>query len=69
MSYQQLSLHERYQIQVLSRSGASQADIARELDRAASTVSRELARNRNTDTMYGQTYYAHFARTRQRDDA
>lgn len=45
MKYRQLSLDERYQIQALLRAHYSQAEIARELGRSASTISRELSRN------------------------
>ncbi len=44
-TYSQLSLDERYQIQTLVKRRYSQAEIARELDRSPSTISRELARN------------------------
>ena len=45
MKYRQLSLDERYQIQALLRAHCSQSEIARELGRSSSTISRELARN------------------------
>jgi len=45
MRYRQLSLDERYQIQALLRARWSQAEIARELGRNPSTISRELSRN------------------------
>lgn len=45
MSYRQLSLDERYQIQTLRHQGFTQVAIARVLDRDPSTVSRELRRN------------------------
>jgi IS30 family transposase len=47
MSYQQLTLEERYQIQAMLRAHHSQADIARELGRSPSTISREVRRNRD----------------------
>lgn len=47
MSYRQLSRSERYQIQVMVRMGASNATIARFLERSPSTISREVRRNRN----------------------
>jgi transposase, IS30 family len=45
MNYQQLTLDERYQLQALRKSGSSRAEIARELGRHPSTISRELRRN------------------------
>jgi transposase, IS30 family len=45
MSYRQLTLDERYQIQALLKLHSSPADIARELGRHSSTISRELSRN------------------------
>lgn len=45
MSYQQLTLDERYQISTLSRQNLSPAEIARRLGRHRSTITRELARN------------------------
>lgn len=46
MSYQQLTLDERYQIQALLKLKCSPADIARRLGRHRSTICRELLRNR-----------------------
>jgi IS30 family transposase len=45
MSYRQLTLDERYQLQTLIRQGFTQTEIARELGRDPSTVSREIRRN------------------------
>ena len=45
MNYTHLTREERYQIHVLRRQGLSCADIARELHRHRSTISRELKRN------------------------
>jgi transposase, IS30 family len=45
MSYRQLTLDERYQIQSLHAQGFTQVEIGRELGRHASTISRELRRN------------------------
>ena len=45
MSYRQLTLEERYQIQALVRLHSSQAEIARVLGRNPSTICRELRRN------------------------
>lgn len=44
--YHQLSQEERYTLTALLRSHHSHADVARELKRSPSTISRELARNR-----------------------
>jgi IS30 family transposase len=46
--YQQLSQQERYIITACSISHLSKAETARRLGRSASTISRELARNRRT---------------------
>jgi IS30 family transposase len=45
-TYRQLTLEERYHIQVYLKVGCSQAETARRLGRHPSTVSRELLRNR-----------------------
>jgi transposase, IS30 family len=44
-SYTQLSLHQRYQIQVLLQAGKNQGQIAELLGRSPSTISRERKRN------------------------
>jgi IS30 family transposase len=49
MSYAHLSQHERYQIQHLHRGGFSSNEIAEQIERSASTVSRELCRNGEED--------------------
>ncbi len=46
MNYTHLTTEERYQIESLLREGFSQNKIARRLGRSASTLSRELKRNR-----------------------
>jgi IS30 family transposase len=46
MSYRQLTLDERYHIQVHLKERLSQVEIARRLGRHPSTISRELKRNR-----------------------
>lgn len=46
MKYRQLTSEERYLISAFRTEGHSQAQIAARLSRAASTISRELARNR-----------------------
>jgi IS30 family transposase len=45
MNYRQLTLDERYQIQILLKLQTTPAEIARQLGRHRSTISRELARN------------------------
>jgi len=45
MTYQQLTLDERYQIHVLLKLKTTPAEIARQLGRHRSTISRELRRN------------------------
>ena len=49
MTHRQLTLEERYHIQVLLKD-LSQAEIARRLRRSASTISRELRRNEDSFT-------------------
>jgi IS30 family transposase len=48
MTYHQLTEQERYRITAQKMLGISQAEIARDLGRHASTISRELKRNRTT---------------------
>jgi IS30 family transposase len=56
MTYAQITLEERYAISALRKLGYSGAAIARELQRAPSTVSREVRRNAwRTD---GRSYWA-----------
>jgi transposase, IS30 family len=45
MTYRQLTLDERYQVQTLRAQGFSRAALAKQLGRHASTISRELRRN------------------------
>lgn len=45
MSYHELSIEERIQIQLGQLQGLTQRAIARMLDRSPSTISRELRRN------------------------
>ena len=45
MSYSQLTEYERYQIYALKKAGLLQKDIAEQLKRSTSTISRELKRN------------------------
>jgi IS30 family transposase len=66
MSYRQLTLDERYHIQVHLQERRSQAEIARRLGRHPSTISRELKRNYDREVM--AMYFADDAdrATRQR---
>ena len=48
MQYHQITSEERYAIAALRRQGCSARAIARDLGRAPSTISREVARNRRT---------------------
>ena len=48
MKYRQITSEERYAIAALRRQGLSVRAIARDLGRAPSTISREVARNRRT---------------------
>jgi transposase, IS30 family len=51
--YHQLTREERYNITSLRMAGFSQAEIARRIGRSASTICRELQRNRTThDGLY-----------------
>jgi transposase, IS30 family len=65
MQYRQITSEERYAIAALRRQGYSARAIARDLGRAPSTISREVARNRRT---HDGGYRAHTAceRTRAR---
>ncbi|MEI6896680.1 MAG: helix-turn-helix domain-containing protein [Psychromonas sp.] len=45
MNYKQLTQEERYQIYAFKKAGKSQKEIANELTRSASSISRELKRN------------------------
>lgn len=46
MNYTHLTREERYQIYALKKAGHTQSEIAKELERSPSTISRELSRNR-----------------------
>ncbi|MBU2708434.1 IS30 family transposase [Zooshikella marina] len=46
MNYNQLTEHERYQIYSLLKAGLNQKEIAKNLERNPSTISRELMRNK-----------------------
>jgi IS30 family transposase len=56
LHYGQLSLEERYQIASLQAEGRSIRQIAADLDRTPSTISRELKRNRGIEVGYKPTY-------------
>ncbi len=45
MSYNQLTENERYQIDAFIKAGFTQKEIADQLERSSSTISRELKRN------------------------
>ena len=69
MQYRQITSGERYAIAALRRQGLSLRAIARDLGRAPSTLSRELARNRSSQGRYTPTKadsYAHARRRRVR---
>lgn len=55
--YHHFTLEERENLQALLREGKSIRQIARELGRAASSISRELARNKSVNDKY-QPWYA-----------
>jgi IS30 family transposase len=62
----QITLHERYAISILKQQGLSMRAIARQLGRAPSTISRELARNRTRhDGAYRYERADSYARARR----
>lgn len=61
-----LTLHERYQIQVLLRFGACREKIAQSIGRDRSTIDREIRRNRGSDGPYQADRADAFARARLR---
>ena len=63
--YDQLSLDERCTIAQLREAGQSIAEIAADLDRAPSTISRELKRNTGIQLGYKPTYANDQARARR----
>ncbi|MEA2749194.1 MAG: transposase, family [Myxococcales bacterium] len=65
MSYQQLTLDERYQVQALHALGFTQVDIGRRLGRHASTISRELRRNVRVAARYDASRAQAAARRRR----
>ena len=53
MKYTQITPEERYRLAALRKQGCSQADMARDLGRSPSSISREFRRNvRSYDTQY-----------------
>jgi IS30 family transposase len=65
MSYRQLTLDERYQVQTLHALGFAQVDIGRTLGRHASTISRELRRNVRVAARYDASAAQAAARRRR----
>ena len=65
MEYKQLSEYERFRIAHLQAAGASQRQIAAALDRAPSTVARELKRNGTPAGRYAPDYAHLAARSRR----
>ena len=63
--YQQLSLDERCELARLQADGCSVRQIAAALDRAPSTISREIARNRGRQVGYKATYAEEQAQARR----
>jgi len=63
--YEQLSLEERCTIARLSQAGQTIRQIAAALDRAPSTIARELKRNRRTQGGYAPAYADQQARSRR----
>jgi transposase, IS30 family len=64
-SYDQLSLEDRCEIARLQAAGRSVREIAADLDRAPSTISRELSRNSGRQTGYKPTYAQEQAKARR----
>lgn len=63
MNYTHLTQSERYQIAILNKAGHDQSEIARVMNRHASTISRELRRNRGQRS-YRPKQAHEFSRTR-----
>lgn len=63
--YRQLTPEERHTIQIMTQAGSSPAEIARALGRAASTVGRELTRNRKGEAAYDHAQAQGMARHRR----
>jgi len=56
--YKHFTLKERFALDTLLRAGYDQEDIAQEMARSPSTISREISRNSSLDRSYNP-YYAH----------
>ena len=65
MEYKQLSGYERFRIAHLQAAGTSQRQIAAALDRAPSTVARELTRNATPAGRYAPDYAQQAAHSRR----
>lgn len=65
MSYSELSIEERATIQVSHAQGMSMRQIARLLERAPSTISRELRRNQQPDGRYCVPHAQHLRHERR----
>jgi IS30 family transposase len=65
MKYRQITSGERYAISALRRRGLSARDIARELGRAPSSISREIRRNSCNDGGYRPFKASHRTRGRR----
>ena len=48
MKYKQLTLQERYYIEIETKNGTSQNKIAKALNRSQGTISKEIRRNRGS---------------------
>ena len=66
MKYRQLSQEERYTITALLKSKCSLSEIARQMGRSASTITRELARNRRPSGYYAASVAHSYATARRR---
>lgn len=66
MSYTHITIEERKSLQEFKREGLSIREIARRLDRSASSISRELKRNGNKDKTYNYWRAYSLAKGRKR---
>lgn len=66
MASSRLSLHERYRIQALLEAGNSLRTIALIVQRSASTISRELRRNRSGHRYHPEAAHQLMCRRRRR---
>ena len=65
MKYRQITSHERYVIQALRKEGLTLSAIARHLDRAPSTICREVRRNLSTQGRYSPPKADSYAKARR----